>query len=253
MIIVIPCYDEEQRFDSASFIDFLNKTANVNFVFVNDGSTDNTHVILESLRQKDPGRVQLLNLDANRGKAEAVRQGILHALESQPTYVGFWDADLATPLKVIDDFYQLLDKYPHIEMAFGARVRLLGRTIIRSPIRHYLGRASATLISLVLDLPIYDTQCGAKIFRVTHDTRHLFHQPFMTRWTFDVEIIARLIQSRNGTNLPKPGDVIYEYPLDVWNDVHGSKIKPKDYLRSLIDLWRIHRTYLSSPKPRLRS
>ncbi len=184
-----------------------------------------------------------MNLEKNQGKAEAVRRGVLLALKSEADYVGFWDADLATPLEIIFKFHELLDVRRDIEMVFGACVRLLGRNIKRSPIRHYLGRTSATLISLALGLPVYDTQCGAKMFRVTSEMQHLFGQPFVAKWTFDVEIIARLIQVRTGTDLPKPEAVIYEYPLEVWHDVKGSKIKSRDYFRSLVELLRIRRTY----------
>jgi hypothetical protein len=164
----------------------------------------------------------------------------------EPDFAGYWDADLATPLETIADFCRLLESHAEIAMVFGARVRLLGRAIERSPLRHYLGRVFATAASLTMGLPIYDTQCGAKLFRVSPLVRSLFQQPFMTRWLFDVEIISRLIQAcrRNGDRSPQ--DLIYEYPLETWTDVAGSKVKPLDFFKSFFDLARIYWTYLRS-------
>ena len=123
-------------------------------------------------------------------------------------------------------------------MVFGARVRLLGRAIERSPLRHYLGRVFATAASLTLGLPIYDTQCGAKLFRVCPLVRSLFQQPFMTRWLFDVEIIARLIQTCRRDDLPPPKDLIYEFPLQTWTDVGGVKSQAARFFQKLLMIWR---------------
>ena len=207
---------------------------------MNDGSRDNTGALLDALVASDPARLRVLHLDRNRGKAEAVRAGMLAELEKPAEYIGFWDADLATPLDELPRFVEVLDGNPAIQMAFGARIRLLGRSISRRPSRHYVGRVGATLISATLGLAVYDTQCGSKLFRSSEMLRDVLAQPFLSRWLFDVEIIARFVQR---TGREEASRAIYELPLVQWHDVHGSKVKPRDYFRGLRDLWKIHRAY----------
>jgi dolichyl-phosphate beta-glucosyltransferase len=241
--VVIPCYNERRRLDIAQFAKAAASHEWLLFLFVDDGSTDGTADLFELLIARNPRQFQALCLPHNVGKGEAVRQGILKALESRPAYVGFWDADLATPLEAIAAFRDQLIAHPQLEMVFGARVRLLGRIIERKAAKHYLGRIFATAVSAVLRLPIYDSQCGAKMFRSSPEVERLFQQPFRTRWIFDVEILARLIAARRGRLLPQAEQVIYEYPLTEWRDVAGSKVTVWVYLRAAYDLVRISRTY----------
>jgi len=243
--VVIPCYDEAARLPMARFKDFLLAHPEVAFVFVDDGSRDDTLALLRSLERIEPERVCVLALPKNVGKAEAVRQGVLRALEGGADYVGYWDADLATPLPAVLDFVHLLDARPELEVAIGARVVLLGRRIERRALRHYLGRVAATAIALTLGLRVYDTQCGAKLFRAGPVTREIFRAPFVARWAFDVEILARLIRSRRSAGLPPAESVVCEVPLPEWIDVGGSKVAPLDYLRAGVDLLRIWRRYLA--------
>ncbi len=119
---------------------------------------------------------------------------MLSALGSGAEYVGFWDADLATPLEDIESFCRVLDGKPRIETVVGTRIRLLGHRIERQPTRYWLGRLFANTASVALGLRVFDTQCGAKLFRVTPTTAKLFERPFLTRWIFDVEILARMRQ-----------------------------------------------------------
>ena len=127
-----------------------------------------------------------------------------------------------------------------IDMVFGARVRLLGRDIQRHASRHYIGRVGATLISQSLGLAVYDTQCGAKLFRVNDTMREIFARPFLSRWIFDVEIIARYIQLRGRDAAAR---AICELPINTWHDVAGSKVKSRDFIRALRDLWKIRGAY----------
>jgi dolichyl-phosphate beta-glucosyltransferase len=237
--ITVPCYNEADRLQCDVFIDFVREHREVMFIFVDDGSTDGTAQLLESLSLSESANIRLISLKTNCGKAEAVRQGTLSAIATGAKYVGYWDADLATPLNPILEFVAELKKKSDLLLVMGARVQLLGRTILRKRYRHYLGRVFATVASAVLRMPVYDTQCGAKMFAASEPVALAFRDPFISRWIFDVEILARLVY-RGKVN---PQVAIFEYPLFDWHDVRGSKIKPKDFCIALWDLAHIHFTY----------
>jgi len=234
LTLVVPCYNEEQRLDIEAFRRFDGGDDRVGFLFVDDGSRDGTRRVLQA------NGFDVLGLDRNVGKAEAVRRGIVAAMERGAEVVGFWDADLATPLSELPLFLDIMKERPAIEMVYGARVRLLGREISRHESRHYFGRIGATLISKTLGLAVYDTQCGAKLFRVNDTMRDVFAKPFLSRWIFDVEIIARFVRLRGRDNAAR---TIFELPLRIWKDVQGSKLRSTDFLRALRDLWKIRRAY----------
>lgn len=241
--IVVPCFDEAERLDPEAFVRFVRSEPSVRFVMVDDASRDATLERLHALARAERGRFEVLALQPNVGKAAAVRAGMLHAFELGCDLAGYWDADLATPLDEIPRFAEVLQQMPERLVVFGARVQLLGRTIERSMGRHYLGRVFATAASNMLHMPIYDTQCGAKLFRVDDVTRALFAEPFAVGWTFDVEIIARLARIQRERGGPGAAQLIYELPLRTWRDVAGSKVTPMDFARALLDMHRIRRRY----------
>ncbi|MDQ6699067.1 MAG: glycosyltransferase family 2 protein [Acidobacteriota bacterium] len=244
-VVVVPCYNEAERLHSDVFRSFALLNPGILFIFVNDGSSDRTADVLKALHSSVPDVTRVLECPVNRGKAEAVRKGMTFALaEMKPRFAGFWDADLATPLDAIPDLLQVLENRPGIDMVFGARVKLLGRYIKRNPVRHYLGRSFATIVSTMLRMPIYDTQCGAKLFRVNSGLADVLREPFLSRWIFDVEILARYIQMAKGDSTGLQ-ERIYEYPLTVWKDIAGSKIRLKDFFRAFIELGKIYGRYLS--------
>lgn len=237
--IAIPCYNEADRLQSEVFIEFVRQHHDVVFIFVDDGSTDNTAHLLDTIAKSEPNNCRVIRFDKNKGKGEAVRQGALSAIASGATYFGYWDADLATPLSAIPDFLQELERKSGLLVVMGSRVQLLGRRIVRKRYRHYLGRVFATFASMILKLPVYDTQCGAKLFLANESVALAFKEPFISRWVFDVEIIARLMSdNRVDSNI-----AIYEYPLLEWCDVGGSKIQLRDFWNAFWDLGRIHSTY----------
>lgn len=243
--IVVPCYNEEKRFQSASFIDFKSLSHQIYFLFVDDGSVDKTFQVLRSLAERDPAKFQVIRLSRNFGKAEAIRQGVLSPTNLDFDYIGFWDADLATPLDAIDEFINVGETRSELQLIMGSRVKLLGRNIERSRLRHYLGRVFATAVSIVLDIAVYDTQCGAKLFRICPATKSLFERPFVSRWIFDVEILARLLLAIRAQGCMQPEQAIYELPLREWKDVPGSKLKSSDFIRAPWELLRIRQFYCS--------
>lgn len=245
LIVIVPCYNEARRLDVGAFRTFIEREPEIEFLFVDDGSTDDTRQVLASLCAQAPDRLSHMALDRNAGKAEAVRRGILEAIDRGAAIVAFWDADLATPLDALPQFLGVLESRPELHIVMGSRVQLLGRNIDRRLSRHYLGRAFATTVSLMLGLRVYDTQCGAKMFRVTPELGAVFADPFLSRWIFDVEILARLIAARrHGGAATALERCIYELPLTEWRDVRGSKVRAGDFLGAAPELMRIWWTYL---------
>lgn len=257
LALVVPCHNEAARLDPEAFLCFVATHPRVQLVLVDDGSADETGAILERMRAAAPASVTTLRHSPRRGKAEAVRAGILAGLAQHAALVGFFDADLSTPLFAIDDFLAVLRDRPAVEFVLGSRVMLMGRDIKRKATRHYSGRLFATAVSLALDLPVYDTQCGAKVLRVNAATATLFAAPFRSPWIFDVELIARYLRLPVAPGEPARRDRLYELVLPAWHDRPGSKLRWYDFARAVVDLgyiWRervahrsLERTVLAAP------
>jgi dolichyl-phosphate beta-glucosyltransferase len=229
--LIVPCFNEAARLDVDQF---AKPPPGVTCLLVDDGSRDG---LGDLIRRHRSDALRLLELPHNVGKAEAIRQGMFHARTSglldRAEWVGYWDADLATPLAEVEHFlaYAAIAD-GHVDGILGSRVSRLGSTIDRSYRRHLLGRCFATLAATLLGLECYDSQCGAKLFRTALVDR-AFGEPFLSRWIFDVEILLRL-----------RGQRLIEYPLRRWADVQGSKISiVKTAVPTLIDLLRIRRRY----------
>ena len=240
--IVVPCYNEAARLDVQAFAAAQSDGYALHFVFVDDGSTDDTRIVIERIRALRPESVTVVACKVNAGKAEAVRRGMLRALAERPEFVGYWDADLATPLEEIARFVDVFRRHSVCRYVLGSRVRLLGRNITRNPWRHYSGRVFATAASLTLDMPVYDTQCGAKLFRAGPEVAEAFATPFLTQWVFDVELIARLRRAHRDSADGLRG-LFYELPLRRWEDIKDTRLRMRDVIRAATDLRTIWKTY----------
>ena len=246
------------------------------FVFVNDGSSDDTFRFLCNFHDALPTslkeRILILSYKTNKGKSNAVREGfnyIYSAISNgandgsinetetnslneteiygdhslfreqivSTAFVGFWDADLATPLEEVKWFYQFAgdDRY---DLIIGSRVARLGAKIDRTIFRHYSGRLFATLISQGLGWKVHDTQCGAKLMK-PELIPICMERPFKTSWLFDVEILLRLKKVYGNAAQEK----VLEVPIRAWNDVKGSKIGWLDFVKVPFQIWKVFQYY----------
>jgi len=232
-LVVIPCYNEAERLDLGR-LRSLAESGRMGLLFVNDGSSDDTGKALADLARSSHA-IEVLDLPSNVGKAEAVRLGLARAVELQAPITGYYDADLATPPAELLRLLDVLEAKRELLVVTGARVALLGRTIERRASRHYLGRVFATLAALVLRLRVYDTQCGAKWFRVTPSFTAAVAVPFRSSWAFDVELLGRLLRGTDSAD-PEPVSAFEEVPLLEWRHVGGSKLGPLAMIKAAMEL-----------------
>lgn len=233
--LVIPCFNEERRLVQSEVVKCI-KELNCVVVLVDDGSTDGTLGVLNKLALQYPKNIEVLPLPANVGKGEAVRAGFNYAFERSATYVLFCDADFAVGPQDLLRICNTLEEYAECKAVIGSRIAMVGTNIQRSVFRHYSGRAFATLVSLILGQQIYDTQCGAKVFKADNEVKRAFSQPFLSRWAFDVEVIGRLLRMERSK---KNNSLIIEMPLISWMEVPGSKLGLVSRLRTVLELFRI--------------
>lgn len=237
--LIIPCYNEANRLKVSEFELFLQNNPEFDLLFVNDGSTDKTNDLIQHLCTHNVNARNLL-LKVNSGKAEAIRQGFLHAIRMKKyKLIGFLDADLATPFSEIVRMHGMMLQEPKVKILLGSRWKRLGSRIERNWMRHYMGRIFATTVSLLFGMEVYDTQCGAKIL-LNQDLNEIFEKPFVSRWFFDIEILLRFrIQDPAGFI----DDWAMEIPLDRWKEIGHSRIRITDFLSVPWQLWKIRRHY----------
>lgn len=226
--VVVPCYNEESRWNRRYWSELL-ELPGFHWIFVDDGSRDSTGKLIAEICTHD--NAELVTKKVNSGKAEAVRSGLLSAVDraGPEDLVGFMDADGAFDLPDIRRLTSLIQPgtklHENFDALWSARVALAGRSIRRSSLRHYLGRVAATVLSWKDASIPYDTQSGFKLFKPTSDFLNVLSTPFSTRWLFDVEMLTRF-SSQTGRAM-----VIWEEPLESWADVAGSKVSLRETLR----------------------
>ncbi|MFT4661800.1 MAG: dolichyl-phosphate beta-glucosyltransferase [Patiriisocius sp.] len=239
--IIIPCYNEGANFRMKEYTDFIAAHPEVYLCFVNDGSKDNTLETLVSLQKKFLQQIHISHDSINVGKAEAIRRGAMYCEEHVRTdYYAYLDADLAVSLEECLAMKSHLNE--SIEFCCASRILKLGSEIKRSRVRFFISRVFATLISELLEIKVYDTQCGCKVFD-RKLIKTLFEQPFVSTWLFDVELFFRILikyDRKNGS------EKMLEIPLKRYVDPGDSKVKMSYFFHMFSEMLKIKRRYRSS-------
>ena len=151
--------------------------------------------------------------------------------------IAFLDADLSTSL---ESCWALAKKInTSTKFVFGSRIKKIDNRIERRWYRFLVGRVIATFISQMLQLSVYDTQCGCKVFK-PEIASLAFKEPFLSRWLFDVEVFYRL---KNLYGTEQLQEFSKEIPLDSWVDKGDSKISLSYGFWVWIDLLTLYRFY----------
>ena len=236
--IIVPCYNESDRLPVNKYFDFLKLNKKVKIIFVNDGSTDNTKNLVNKLFNEFPKQIKILSYKINKGKGNAVRDGFLYAVrQNMNGNLAYLDADLSTSLeecKLLSE--KINDK---VKFVFGSRIRRSNNIIKRKFHRFIIGRTIASIISLIIGVSIYDTQCGCKIMDQKL-VKLSFEKAFLSRWLFDVEIFLRLIDFYGKEKFL---EISKEAPLKSWIDTEDSRVKFIHAPRIILDLLRIKKMY----------
>lgn len=240
LTVVVPAYNEEHRLRPT--LDAIcahlradpERWGDWELIVVDDGSTDGTAAVAAEAAADEP-RVNVLTSEENRGKGHALRLGVL---ASYGRRVLVTDADLATPIEELDALDDLLadedDAYDSDHGAgtsavIGSRALPDSRVEVHQrPLREWLGRCGNRLIRLVAVRGIHDTQCGFKLFD-GDKARAAFAASRLDGWGIDVEILR---------HFRRAGWPVAEVPVR-WSHQSGSKVRPADYGRVLLELLRL--------------
>ena len=163
---------------------FSKKFPNFEFIFVNDGSTDNSLRILHShLIFPKTKNIKLISYNRNKGKGYAVKKGVL---ASKGNYICFMDSDLAYSLDYLHDLIKYLERY---DVVLGSRTFAKEENRRRIKLNRQIPGIVYNKISrILLNHPYLDTQAGIKGFR-SSAARKLFAQQKIKRFAFDTELI----------------------------------------------------------------
>lgn len=183
--IVIPSFNEEVRLPASlgKIAEYIrDRRPNTEVLVVDDGSTDRTAAVAESLRDRIPG-LRVISNGINRGKGFSVKHG---SLEATGEVVLFTDADLSAPIEEAEKLFAALKS---CDVAIGSRA--VDRSLIEvheSVFREFAGIIFNRIVRLILWLPFVDTQCGFKAFR-RERCRIIFEQQTIERFGFDPELL----------------------------------------------------------------
>jgi dolichyl-phosphate beta-glucosyltransferase len=227
--VLIPALNEAKRLPHTLMrtIEYLERQPySSSVVVIDNGSVDQTSDIAAMATWSERVPVFLTGC-ARLGKGAAVRRGIL---TSRAHFIGYMDADLATPIETLDVVMTLLGD-GEARAVVGSR-RISGANLARrQPVHRAVGGMVFHALTQRVLGDLTDTQCGFKFF--TGDlARTVARQLTIDGFAFDVEMLRAISEL---------GVDIKEIPV-TWTDANGSTLNSlRDGTRAAVDLYRLSR------------
>lgn len=159
--VVVSCYNEEkaiplfyEEMEKVRKTDFAGHNVEFEYIFVDDGSRDNTLAVIKELHNRDE-KVRYVSFSRNFGKEAAMYAGLE---KSKGDYVTLMDADLQDPPAMLYAMYEgiINDGYDQVGTR---RVTRKGEPKIRS----FFARCFYRLINKMSDIEMVD---GARDYRL---------------------------------------------------------------------------------------
>jgi glycosyltransferase involved in cell wall biosynthesis len=229
--IIIPAYNEEERIAptlkeySDYFTEKMGKDFEV-FVAVN-GCTDDTIGVIERVMKTHKG-IRYVDI----GKVAAKGSAIIEAFKLvEGDYIGFVDADNATPPRA---FYDLYDKIGNNDGIIASRW-IKGAVIgTKQPLaRRISSRIFNLLVRGLFGIKLRDSQCGAKLF-TKEAAKSVVGKLGITKWAFDIDLLYLLKRQKFR---------VIEIPTE-WNEPGGTKLDLKKTIPEMfLSIFRLRLMY----------
>ena len=229
--IIFPLYNEENRlhnlFESIKKFEKKKYFKNINFVFVNDGSSDNS---LELLKKNKKKNFKIISYKKNMGKGYAIKKAIKSCSYE---WILTIDVDLSVELNQIIKWSKKKEFYKN-KCYFGSRNHKKSKvkSILK---RRIIGKIMHYLLKIFLKIKIRDTQCGFKLYNKSY-AREIFTQLNTDGFAHDIELVL-LLKKRNIE--------VIELPVS-WQHHDGSKVNIiTDSLKFLLTIFHLKQKYLN--------
>lgn len=213
--IVIPCYNEKDRIGATikSLKNFAQKwTSDLELIFVNDGSSDNTSKVIQDQLDKYNLKdlAKLIELESNKGKGYALKEGVEEASQE---WVLTMDADNAVDASTLFKWLKSVNGPLDKNTIYIASRELEESKVSNTFFRRIAGLIYNSIIQWFTAINFKDSQCGFKLYHRSV-ARDLFSHLSSFGWAHDVELLDRAIVH---------GKSIKPMPVE-WKNIEGSKI-----------------------------
>ena len=235
--IVFPLFNEEKRLlkflREIKKFSFKNKL-NIEFILVNDGSTDSSLKLLKNFKKENSKikKFNIISYKKNKGKGYALKKGVLKASNKWTLTM---DIDLSVTFSQINQWIKKKYIKQKIDIYFGSRLLKDSKKDAKNH-RVFMGKTFNFILNILINkklITINDTQCGFKLYKSSL-AKKIFRNIKENGYIHDVEI---LIISN------KKKYTIKELPVN-WVHMDGSKINIfKDSFKMFIDLFKLKLRY----------